>query len=229
MLCRCASPGGESSACIARAWSRVSRVPVGAGAQVPSPCLAATAAQTHLCCQAPTCHTNDAWRPTRAGATADRRQKQLQRGAGISAVHQRGAAVQQHAGAGGRTLCLLVVCAMTAERIGDLLFNRRPPNESWAKDFRSARLVCAAAWSLAIVRRFLRAQVDAAMQRRRLPFGARPLVATGEGLNASPLTALRFGDTLPRWFCTAWRGDIHMHRVGGWGKSFPGFLTPVLS
>ena len=99
MLCRCASPGGESSACIARAWSRVSRVPVGAGAQVPSPCLAATAAQTHLCCQAPTCHTNDAWRPTRAGATADRQQKQLQRGAGISAVHQRGAAVQQHAGA----------------------------------------------------------------------------------------------------------------------------------
>ena len=86
----------------------------------PSPCLAATAAQTHLCCQAPTCHTNDAWRPTRAGATADRQQKQLQRGAGISAVHQRGAAVQQHAGAGGRTLCLLLCllddCAMTAER-----------------------------------------------------------------------------------------------------------------
>ena len=136
------------------------------------------------------------WGGVRHGATADRRQKQLQRGAGISAVQQRGAAVQQHAGAGGRTLCLLVVCAMTAERIGDLLFNRRPPNESWAKDFRSARLVCAAAWSLA-VRRFLRAQVDAAMQRRRLPFGARPLVATGEGLNASPLTALRFGDTLP--------------------------------
>ena len=100
MLCRCASPGGESSACIARAWSRVSRVPVGAGAQVPSPCLVATAAQTHLCCQAPTCHTNDAWRPTRAGATADRQQKQLQRGAGISAAHQqRGAGVQQHAGA----------------------------------------------------------------------------------------------------------------------------------
>ena len=123
LLTRCASPGGESSACIARAWSRVSRVPVGAGAQVPSPCLVATAAQTHLCCQAPTCHTNDAWRPTRAGATADRQQKQRQRGAGISAVHQRGAAVQQHAGAGGALLCLLSVlvvcarvCAMTAER-----------------------------------------------------------------------------------------------------------------
>ena len=51
-----------------------------------------------------------------------------------------------------------------------------------------ARLVCAAAWSLAIVRRFLRAQVDAAMQRRRLPFGARPLAATGAGLKEARLS-----------------------------------------
>ena len=65
--------------------------------------------------------TNDAWRPTRAGATADRQQKQLQRGAGISAVHQRGAAVQQHAGAGGVLLCLLVA---VQGLIGVLLFNR---------------------------------------------------------------------------------------------------------
>ena len=84
--------------CIARACSHASRVPVSAGGPVPSPGQAAAAAPQQ-CCQAPTCHTNDAWRPTRAGATADRRQKQLQRGAGISAAHQRGAAVQQHAGA----------------------------------------------------------------------------------------------------------------------------------
>jgi len=37
--------------------------------------------------------------PTRAGATADRRQEQQQRGAVSSTAQQRGAAVQQHAGA----------------------------------------------------------------------------------------------------------------------------------
>ena len=144
MLCRCASPGGESSACIARAWSRVSRVPVGAGAQVPSPCLVATAAQTHLCCQAPTCHTNDAWRPTRAGATADRQQKQLQRGEGISAVHRRGASARRSSAAAcrRRRRTLVLACCLCKGLcydggaphaqsesfclIGVLLFNRRP-------------------------------------------------------------------------------------------------------
>ena len=59
MLCRCASPGGEPSVCIARACSHASRVPVSAGGPVPSPGQAAAAAPQQ-CCQAPTCHTNDA-------------------------------------------------------------------------------------------------------------------------------------------------------------------------
>ena len=99
---------------IARACSHASRVPVSAGRPVPSPCLAATAAPQQIVAERRRATRMICMWPTRAGATADRRRKQLQRGAGISAAHQRGAAVQQHAGArGGRTLCLLVVCAMT--------------------------------------------------------------------------------------------------------------------
>ena len=81
-------------------------------------------------------------------------------------------------GAGGRTLCLLVVCAMTAERHTR---NRSPL-------FNRTRHTRAAACSLAVVRRFPRAQVDAAMQRRRLPFGERPLLATGAGLKEARLS-----------------------------------------
>ena len=132
MLCRCASPGGEPSVCIARACSHASRVPVSAGGPVPSPGQAAAAAPQQ-CCQAPTCHTND--------ACGRREQAPQQTGSRSScsaaqASARRMSAAQQCSSTqarGGLTLPLLVVCAMPAERIGVLLFNRSPFNESWAK------------------------------------------------------------------------------------------------
>ena len=113
MLCRCASPGGESSVCIARACSHASRVPVSAGGPVPSPGQAAAAAPQQ-CCQAPTCHTNDA---------CGRREQAPQQTGGRSSCSAAQASARCISAAqqcssmqarGGLTLWLLAVCAMTA-------------------------------------------------------------------------------------------------------------------
>lgn len=113
MLCRCASPGGESSACIACAWSRVSRVPVSAGRPVPSPCQAAAAAPQKI--------VAERRRAIRMMHVADPSRRHSRQAAGAAAARrgqQHGAAARRSSAAacrrsrGGRTLWLLVVCAM---------------------------------------------------------------------------------------------------------------------
>ena len=100
---------------IARVYSRVSRLPVSAGGPVPSPGQAAAAAPQQ-CCQAPTCHTNDA-----CGRREQAPQQTGGRGScsAAQASARRISAAQQCSSMqarGGLTLSLLVVCAMTAER-----------------------------------------------------------------------------------------------------------------